>query len=208
MEVCERAREIIRVTHEDYKKKLEDLKKLIEQCESPVEQILLAALYDCWGTGVYVDLKSKKISFQLSADFPAFDGIFRVCCELQKTIVTWDVNIQNNYRVDFYIYITRFRLDPEHRGYKSESWPEMARLVVEVDGHEFHDRTKQQASYDRKRDRELTREGYRIVRFTGSDVYNEPGLCAEDIDYHINDLAAMVLNDYIERGKLKELIIG
>ena len=205
MEICDKAREKILETHEDYKKKLEDLKKLIEQCESPVEQILLAALYEHWGTGVYIDLESKRISFQLSANFPAFDGIFRVCCELQKTIITWN---EKNYRVDFYIYITRFRHLPDHRGYKNESWPEMARLVVEVDGHEFHDRTKRQASYDRKRDRELTLEGYRIVRFTGSDVYSEPGLCAGDIDFHINDLAELVLKDYLDRGKLEELIIG
>jgi very-short-patch-repair endonuclease len=79
---------------------------------------------------------------------------------------------------------------------------------VEVDGHDFHDRTKRQASFDRKRDRELTLDGYPVIRYTGSDVYNDPIKCAEDIHFQINELASKVLDDYITRGKLKELILG
>jgi very-short-patch-repair endonuclease len=79
---------------------------------------------------------------------------------------------------------------------------------VEVDGHELHDRTKAQASYDRRRDRDLTLEGYRVVRFTGSDVFNHAYECAEDIDFQVNDLAAMVLDKNTERGMLGELIYG
>jgi very-short-patch-repair endonuclease len=84
----------------------------------------------------------------------------------------------------------------------------MGKLVVEVDGHDFHDRTKEQASYDRKRDRELSLEGYRVIRFTGSDVYNFPDQCTEDIDYHVNDLADTLLRAYTGRGNIDELISG
>ena len=81
-------------------------------------------------------------------------------------------------------------------------------MVVEVDGHDFHNRTKHQASYDRKRDRDLTLDGYSVIRFTGSDVYNSPAQCAEDIDWQIDELASKVLDNYIARGKLEELIFG
>ena len=37
---------------------------------------------------------------------------------------------------------------------------------------------------------------------------NHPDECAEDIDYQINDLASSVLQDYLKRGKLEELILG
>ena len=84
----------------------------------------------------------------------------------------------------------------------------MGKLIVEVDGHDYHDRTKEQASYDRKRDRELTLEGYRVVRFTGSDVFNHPAECAEDIDWQLNDLAQKILDNYRDRGSLEELIYG
>jgi hypothetical protein len=46
------------------------------------------------------------------------------------------------------------------------------RLVIECDGHDFHDRTKQQAAYDRARDRELLAMGILTIRFTGSEIHH------------------------------------
>lgn len=54
------------------------------------------------------------------------------------------------------------------------------RLVVEIDGHDFHDRDQSQASRDRKRDRDLLRAGMVVIRFTGSDVYSAPLDCATE----------------------------
>lgn len=51
-------------------------------------------------------------------------------------------------------------------------------VVVECDGHDFHERTKDQAAKDRSRDRRLQDAGYRIYRFTGSELYREPMQCA------------------------------
>lgn len=55
------------------------------------------------------------------------------------------------------------------------------RLAVECDGHEFHDRTKQQAAYDRARDRELLVLGIPTVRFTGSEITHSQERCARDV---------------------------
>jgi very-short-patch-repair endonuclease len=54
-------------------------------------------------------------------------------------------------------------------------------LVVECDGHEFHERTKHQAARDKKRDRFLTAQGYRILRFTGSEIFASAQRCAADV---------------------------
>lgn len=54
-------------------------------------------------------------------------------------------------------------------------------LVVEIDGHDFHDRDHEQASSDRKRDRDVLRSGYVVIRFTGSDVYNFPLRCVGEV---------------------------
>ena len=54
-------------------------------------------------------------------------------------------------------------------------------IVVECDGHEFHERTKSQASRDKSRDRTLQRQGYRVFRFTGSDIFNGSHGCAHEI---------------------------
>ena len=53
-------------------------------------------------------------------------------------------------------------------------------LVVEVDGHEFHERTKLQAARDRQRDRAMIAEGFRVVRFTGQEVYRAAE-CADEV---------------------------
>lgn len=47
-------------------------------------------------------------------------------------------------------------------------------IAVELDGHDFHERTKQQASRDKKRDRSLLSKGWSVIRFTGSDVIKSP----------------------------------
>jgi very-short-patch-repair endonuclease len=51
------------------------------------------------------------------------------------------------------------------------------RLVVEVDGHEFHEKTKEQAARDKRRDRDLQQEGWSVFHFTGSEVWRDPFGC-------------------------------
>lgn len=58
---------------------------------------------------------------------------------------------------------------------------EYKRLVVECDGHDFHERTKKQAKADRSRDRRLQELGYTVYRFTGSEIYTDPVKCAQDV---------------------------
>lgn len=54
------------------------------------------------------------------------------------------------------------------------------RVAVEVDGHDFHERTKEQARHDRRKDRAIQSAGLRILRFTGSEVYADPLGCAKE----------------------------
>ena len=54
-------------------------------------------------------------------------------------------------------------------------------LVVECDGHDFHERTKAQAKTDRSRDRRLQAAGYTVFRFTGSEIHNDPCGCANSV---------------------------
>lgn len=57
----------------------------------------------------------------------------------------------------------------------------LQKLVVEVDGHDYHERTKQQAAHDKARDRYMTGEKYQVMRFTGSEVYANPFKCAVEV---------------------------
>lgn len=54
-------------------------------------------------------------------------------------------------------------------------------LIVECDGHDYHERTKEQAQRDRERDRRMQEEGYTIYRFTGSELYRGAFGCARQV---------------------------
>lgn len=54
-------------------------------------------------------------------------------------------------------------------------------FVVEIDGHEAH-KTKEQRFNDYRRERFLQKEGYIVIRFTGSEVFVDPYKCIEDIE--------------------------
>lgn len=56
-----------------------------------------------------------------------------------------------------------------------------AGVVIECDGHEFHERTKEQAGRDKKRDREIVGHGYPVLRFTGTEIFKDPMGCAAQV---------------------------
>lgn len=56
-----------------------------------------------------------------------------------------------------------------------------AEAIVECDGHEFHERTPLQAERDRKRDRDFQANGYRVFRFTGTEITRHAWNCADEV---------------------------
>jgi very-short-patch-repair endonuclease len=66
--------------------------------------------------------------------------------------------------------------------------PDGRKLCVEVDGHDYHERTKEQARSDRQRDRRLMLDGWRVLRYTGSEVWGDAVACAHDTIAHLKAL--------------------
>ena len=56
-----------------------------------------------------------------------------------------------------------------------------ASVAVELDGHEFHERTKEQARNDRQRERAIMRSGHPVLRFTGSEVFQNARGVVEEV---------------------------
>lgn len=61
-----------------------------------------------------------------------------------------------NYRIDFCIRIANGE-----------------QIFVECDGHDFHERTKEQAERDRSKDRAIQAAGIPILRFTGREIWRD-----------------------------------
>lgn len=121
-------------------------------CESPIEKAMLEALY------VYSLLRVGGWPCHVMPE--KTEG---------WTHATWFIEPQkviNAYRVDFLV------TSPDTK----------KKIVIECDGHDFHERTKEQAEGDRSRDRNLTRDGYCVIRFTGREIWRDPWKCAEEIE--------------------------
>jgi hypothetical protein len=54
-------------------------------------------------------------------------------------------------------------------------------LFIECDGHDHHERNKEQAQRDRKKDRYFQKHGMTLLRFTGSEIWADPMACANEI---------------------------
>lgn len=71
------------------------------------------------------------------------------------------------YKVDFLLWVTCGK--------------EQGGVAIECDGHAFHEKTKEQAARDKKRDREILAAGYPVMRFSGSEVYKDTRGCVDQI---------------------------
>lgn len=85
------------------------------------------------------------------------------------------------YRADFLLW---FSIGRHHGG-----------VIVECDGHDFHERTKEQAARDKRRDRDLLAAGYPVMRFTGSEIYKDPIGCAEQVRGPLTEVLNRVSRD-------------
>jgi very-short-patch-repair endonuclease len=84
-----------------------------------------------------------------------------------------------DFRVDFLLELNYRVIDlkkvTELSSKKRIPVPTMnkAQLIVECDGHDFHEKTKEQVKKDKSRDRILQSVGYTVFHFTGSEIYND-----------------------------------
>ena len=82
----------------------------------------------------------------------------------------------NIYYADFLIEAQLrgcFRCDHEYK------------LVIECDGHEFHEKTKAQVEKRNKRDIDLKTAGYDVLHFSGSQIFKKPIECADQVFEYI-----------------------
>jgi very-short-patch-repair endonuclease len=130
--------------------RLFNLFRIIEDCESPIEQLLIIALYD------------------LLDDYP---DVYMVCQE--------KIKLKNAiYRVDVCLYIGDWLNAPD----------KCKKLVIECDGYTFHEKTKEQAMREKKRDRSLIEAGYLVLHFTGREIFIDPYQCAREIKKLVDKL--------------------
>jgi hypothetical protein len=134
--------------------------ELARLCESPIETLMAKALV--YVTGQYPSWESGKDGERLGVWLKAPDGWTGAAMIPQLRVET----VGKRYRLDLALWATVSGVDRF--------------VAVECDGHDFHDRTKEQASSDRARDRSLQSAGWIVARFTGRDIRRDPAACARE----------------------------
>lgn len=156
----DRVAEYIREAAEGEATRFEEaVESATRRCESPIEKLLIAAMY-CW----HRICPEPEVFFYGADEFPdtpAFDEAAHVFQQIKigpyrADIVIWDATLPFNH--------TPPRI-----------------MVVECDGHDYHERTKEQARRDKQRDRYFQSKGYKVLRFTGSEIWADPDACAEEV---------------------------
>jgi very-short-patch-repair endonuclease len=163
--------------------------------EWPTETAMFFALL-ILGTEHFDAVSIGSDGLPLSSEFDHF-GI-----EPQKRI--------GDYTVDFLLTLSRIGPDYD-RPYIAPDGRQLVgtkeateRLIVECDGHEFHEKTKEQVRRDRARDRTLQSLGMPVFRYPGSELYKDVFKCAAEalsaLDFAVNArLDDVSVEDYRKR---------
>ena len=137
------------------------------ELDSPIEEMLMMALMfrpDQDGAPSPLLNESRHMS---DDDWRSFEVLGVEPRASLGHINRWLMFLQEGagrYRLDFAFY-----------------HPSGSKIAIECDGHDFHERTKEQAAHDKQRDRWLQSEGWIVLRFTGSEVYKDAHACVGEI---------------------------
>jgi hypothetical protein len=134
----------------------ERVQQLAPLCESPIELMLLGAIDFSMALARFTE-KLIKYQIQKQGDAITLDPPFIVVIPQYR----WQ-----DYRIDFAIF--------------REGMDQPA-VFVECDGHEFHERTADQAERDRTRDRRIQAANISILRFTGREINRDPFHCVAQV---------------------------
>lgn len=153
---------------ETYTSVMEDYDRAVG--DSPIERLFCAALRQVAAQG-HRSIEAVYL-MKPDDDVPYFQEVAESAGELHKTAYLFSQVQLAGWRVDFVIYYPDF----VNRDVRT-----LTRLLIECDGHAYHERTKEQAKRDRSRDRIAQYEGFPIFRFTGSEIWNDPYECADEV---------------------------
>jgi len=59
---------------------------------------------------------------------------------------------------------------------------ERVKIAIELDGHEFHEKTKDQVRNDKVRERAIVQQGVTVLRFSGSEIVRNARGCVEEVE--------------------------
>jgi hypothetical protein len=121
-------------------------------CQSPIEQLLAVSLHSVINSPYRIS-RAEALGIDIIGVEPQ--------CEIECGNKT--------YKVDFEIPVW------------NTNTKEGKCFVVECDGHDFHEKTKEQVQKDKERERDLIKIGRIVIRYSGSEIYKDADECAREV---------------------------
>lgn len=112
------------------------------------------------------------------AAWELLDPVMGQRCDGFSLILTPQVQVETHghaYRLDFAVtYVSQ----AEQHVIEDAAFP---RIGIELDGHDFHERTREQVELRNRRDRHLAAAGWKVFHYAGSEVRRSPGQCVSEV---------------------------
>lgn len=168
-----------------------NLDQVEQYCESPIEAMLakeIAAKFADveWAGFNLVALPAQR--YRAFIELPEHGLAFIVP---QAIVEGSDEESDWSYRVDFLLVCGRR--------------PAFRRIyAIECDGHEWHEKTKEQVARDKLRDRRMIMDDIIPVRFSGSEIHADVAACAWYLHCLANGAIGQVLGEQASWAELKK----
>lgn len=135
-------------------------------------QAAMDTMYAAWLTESPIE---GLLASALTPRILAINGLVR----FQHQIIAGTQGNEPQLRLTLQAQRGEYRVD-----FELAYWPAggpLKKMVIECDGHDFHERSVEQATRDRRRDRYFLAEGIPTFRFTGWEITRNAGACADEI---------------------------
>ena len=135
-----------------------DMKDFLGETKSPIEKLFLSqSLLTLPVSGWAIYQRTSNLPFEWADGFDDVSSNAEIDFYGHPLIVIPQFKVDKFLTVDFLFYVEDLDI----------------KLIVECDGHDFHEKTKEQAKKDKQRDRYLITSGFYVLRFTGSEIWND-----------------------------------
>lgn len=130
-------------------------------------------------------LKEELVNLTPIEQILAISTIYYDKMSVDEPKIKLNIKYQEHIKIDKSEYIADFAIYSVKTKNKTQKLKKP--LIIECDGFEYHSK-KEQMTHDYKRERTLKLNGFDILRFTGSQIYNEPIASAKEIFKYVSNI--------------------
>ena len=147
---------------------MDRIEKFTEECLDYIRDFVSDTLTDSYG---YLEaMENKKISPIEKLFFIAYETL-RFTGEIQEyEHLEYNSEIKCSNGKTYY---PDFNFKVYHNSGDKKNYDNL-KLLIELDGHIWHEKTPEQVEKEKQRERDLIKDGYTILRYSGREIWRDP----------------------------------